>query len=312
MQLNKIYQGDALENLKKFPSESIDCVVTSPPYWNLRDYNTDGQLGLETTFEEYVKKLCDIFDEVKRVLKKEGTCWVNISDTYSGNKVGKTDNKVSDYLKDTTVKLNKKIGSVPNKSLCCIPDRFKIEMINRGWICRNEIIWYKPNCMPASVKDRFTIDYEKVFLFVKSKKYYFKQQKEPAITKDTSPPRGSKGVLGGNLNKGLRGQDLFDNFNSRHIPNNEGLRNKRSVWTINTKPCKEAHFATYPEALIEPMIDAGCPIGGITLDPFIGSGTTAIVALNQNKKYIGIDLNPDYIKIAEKRINKSQQQIKLF
>lgn len=284
METNKIYQGDALENLKKFPSESIDCVVTSPPYWNLRDYNTDGQLGLETTFEEYVKKLCDIFDEVKRVLKKEGTCWVNISDTYSGNKVGKTDNKVSNYLKDTTVKLNKKIGSVPNKSLCCIPDRFKIEMINRGWICRNEIIWYKPNCMPASVKDRFIIDYEKVFLFVKSKKYYFKQQKEPMITKDTSPPRGSKGVLGGSLNKGLRKQDLvgkdnYTGFNSRYIPNN---------------------------------IDAGCPIDGITLDPFIGSGTTAIVALNQNKKYIGIELNPDYIKIAEKRINKSQQQLKLF
>ena len=181
LELNKIYQGDALEVLKTFPDESVDCAITSPPYWNLRDYGTAGQLGLESTFQEYVAKLCDIFDEVKRVLKKEGTCWVKFGDTYSGNKEGKTDAKVSSYLGDTTKGIHKK-ATIQEKCLCQIPSRFAIEMTNRGWILRNRLVWHKPNAMPSSVDDRFTVDYEDVFFFVKSKKYNFQQLYEPRKT----------------------------------------------------------------------------------------------------------------------------------
>ena len=176
---NKIIHGDSLEVLQTLPGESIDCVVTSPPYWALRDYGVPGQLGLESTFNEYISKLCDIFDEVKRVLKKEGTCWVNIGDTYVGSGFGAGGKH--HFLSDQALKNPTKFAGLPNKSLCQIPSRFAIEMCNRGWILRNEIIWHKPNCMPQSVKDRFTVDFEKIFFFVKSKKYYFETQYEPAL-----------------------------------------------------------------------------------------------------------------------------------
>jgi DNA modification methylase len=286
VQLNKIYNGNALDVLKTFPDESVDMVITSPPYWALRDYGAEGQLGLETTFQEYINKLCDIFDEVKRVLKKSGSCWVNLGDAYSGSGKG--------------------VGGIKSKSLLQIPSRFAIGMCNRGWILRNEIIWHKPNAMPQSVRDRFTVDYEKLFFFVKSKKYYFEQQKEPMITTDTNPPRGSKGVLG-QENSGLRKQDQigradYTGFNKRYLPPKDLMRNKRSVWSINTKPFKEKHFATYPEELIITPIKACCPENGIVLDPFMGSGTTAVVARSLGLKYVGIELNPDYIKIADKRL----------
>ena len=176
--MNKIIHGDSLEILKTLADDSIDCVITSPPYWGLRDYGTDGQLGLELHFNEYIDKLIAIFDEVKRVLKKEGTCWVNLGDTYLGNKKGKTDAKVSDYLKETTTRLHKK-AVIQEKCLCQIPSRFAIAMTDRGWILRNEVVWHKSNAMPSSVKDRFTVDFEKVFFFVKNKKYYFEQQFDP-------------------------------------------------------------------------------------------------------------------------------------
>lgn len=262
--------GDALDQLKTLPSESVDCCVTSPPYWALRDYGVDGQLGLEPTFTEYIKKLCDIFDEVKRVLRKDGTLWVNIGDTYygGGNNRGNT-KTLSDIQKGNRgaqgqVQHKWNFTEYQAKSLCQIPSRFAIEMCNRGWILRNKIIWHKPNCMPSSVKDRFTVDFEEVFFFVKSKKYWFETQYEPANTP------GVKNL-------------------------SEKGRNKRTVWTITTKPYAEAHFATYPETLIEPMIKAGCPVGGTVLDPFGGSGTTAQVAIKQDKQYVLIELNPEYI-----------------
>ena len=307
--MNKILQGDCLEILRTLESESIDCVVTSPPYWALRDYGVEGQLGLETTFQEYITKLCDIFDEVKRVLKKEGTCWVNIGDTYSGNKEGKTDNKVSQYLKDTTTRLHKK-ATITEKSLCQIPSRFAIEMSNRGWILRNEIIWHKPNCMPSSAEDRFTVDFEKVFFFVKSKKYYFEQQLDPLVT--ISDPRIDRGRE--TYNGKYSNIENAESFNSPRARtqrktqnafvtlNSEG-KNKRTVWSVNTKGYSEAHFATYPEKLIEPMILAGCPKDGIVFDPFMGAGTTAIVSLKNGRNYLGAELNPEYIKIAEERIS---------
>lgn len=315
MELNKIYNIDCLEGLKQLEDNSIDCCITSPPYWALRDYGVEGQLGLEPTFQEYINKLCNIFDEVKRVLKKDGTCWVNIGDTYGGSGKG-----AMGYLDKSTLhghsgentkgrrmakeswnfKKAPKVNGEP-KSLCQIPSRFAIEMCDRGWILRNEIIWYKPNCMPSSVKDRFTVDFEKIYFFTKNQKYYFEQQLEPYESKENHNPRNK------NAEK-YNGTNLFSEGGRDYY--SQGGRNKRCVWSINTKPFKEAHFATYPEDLIKPCILAGCPEKGIVLDPFMGAGTTAKVALDNNRSYIGFELNNDYIKIAEDRLKDSKDNIK--
>lgn len=295
----QIIQGEALEVLKSMDSESINCIVTSPPYWGLRNYNNDLQLGMESTFEEYILKLCNIFDEIKRVLKNDGTCFVNLGDTYSGtgNKKDWKDPKYKDGRNGQVIAVNNKT-SVQNKSLCCIPDRFKIEMVTRGWICRNELIWHKKNAMPSSAKDRFTVDYEKVFFFVKSKKYYFDTQYEELQGNHKDRLRQKR-----TGNKTQKYSSINNSTHSGGVGYSEnGMRVKRCVWAINTKPLKDAHFASYPTELIEPMIKAGCPIGGVVLDPFIGSGTTALVSTSQNKKCIGIELNPEYIEIAKKRL----------
>lgn len=297
METNKIIEGDALKVLKTLPDESVDCVITSPPYWALRDYGTRGQLGLEPTFEEYISKLCDIFDEAKRVLKKEGTCFVNIGDTYSGMKSGNTDLK---NKKTNTKSFTKPKSSIKDKCLLQIPSRFAIEMTNRGWILRNEIIWHKPNCMPQSAEDRFTVDFEKVFFFVKSKKYYFKQQLEPTLTKDISQRNRDETKL----NK-TPGRSYISGLKT----NDYDFKNKRTVWSINTKGFEEAHFAVFPEELIIPMAKAGCPAGGAILDPFFGSGTTGAVALQLDCKYIGIEINPEYIKIAKDRIKPFESKL---
>lgn len=307
MDLNKILQGDSLEVLKTLPSESINCCVTSPPYWALRDYGVEGQLGLEPNFNDYINKLCDIFDEVKRVLKRDGTLWVNIGDTYSGAGSGQKDTgkcvyKTNDFRKNPT-KTN-----LQDKSLCNIPARFSIEMQNRGWILRNVIIWHKPNCMPCSVKDRFTVDFEYVYFFVKNKKYWFEQQLEPVT--EISLKRAE---YGWNCDRPSTQSNngIHTNKMGKRFVNEDG-RNKRCVWRVTTKPYKEAHFATYPKELIEPMIKAGCPVNGVVLDPFFGSGTTGLVALEQNKKFIGIELNPKYIDIANKRLKPILEQTKLI
>jgi DNA modification methylase len=296
-----IIQGDCLTELKKLPDESINCCITSPPYWALRDYGVEGQLGLEPTFQEYITKLCDIFDEVKRVLRKDGTCWVNIGDSYNshstgqggvGGKEGNRKNK-----QDNKANVNKDFGILPDKCLAQIPSRFSIEMTNRGWILRNEIIWYKPNCMPSSVKDRFTVDFEKIFFFVKNKKYVFETQYEEYHCSD----KALKAPIGGQKHS----KDKKSNFNPTYSGNIMTIgkgRNKRCVWRITTKPYKEAHFAVFPEDLVETPIKAGCPESGTVLDPFCGSGTTGVVAKKLNREFIGIELNPEYIKLAEKRI----------
>lgn len=293
----KIIQGDCLEVLKTLPDESINCVITSPPYWALRDYGVAGQLGLEPTFQEYINKLCDIFDEVNRVLKKEGTCWVNMGDTYSNSGQG---DKRNQWERNAGIIGNRRHADghktdLPDKCLLQIPSRFAIEMTSRGWILRNEIIWHKPNCMPSSVKDRFTVDFEKVFFFVKSKKYWFETQYEKAFTP------GSKHVSKSGDKSSQIKESVNATYFDRDFTSGEN-RNKRCVWTITTKPFKEAHFATYPEKLIEPMVKAGCPENGIVLDPFMGSGTTALVAQKLKRSWLGIELNPEYIKIAEKRL----------
>jgi len=273
-----------------------------------------GQLGLEPTFDLYIKHLCDIFEETKRVLRDDGTCWVNIGDSYGGEmgkKSGWTDAKLG-YGKqeaiDKGVCLTKKtkiIHQIQQKCLVGIPFRFAIEMINRGWILRNTIIWYKPNCMPSSVKDRFTFDFEYIFFFSKKKKYYFETQYEALADSSLKDPRLDKGR---EEHIGKSAEGIYG-CNATTI-NSQG-RNKRTVWKICPKPFNEAHFAVYPEELCETPIKAGCSKDGIVLDPFFGAGTTGLVALKQGKKFIGIELNPEYIKIAEARIKPYLEQRKL-
>jgi len=263
MNVNRIICGDAKTELKKLPDGSINCCVSSPPYWALRDYGVVGQLGLEPTFEEYIDKLCTIYDEVKRVLRPDGTCFVNLGDTYGGLKVGNTETrKYKGIVTDSFTKS----GGV-DKSLCLIPQRFAIEMVNRGWILRNVIIWHKPNPMPSSAKDRFTVDFEYVYFFVKNKKYWFEPQYEPYLTESNAErPRMGQGNRtkyyskrgyggGGTSFIGHSGNYKTDGTT---ILNPLG-RNKRTVWTIPTQAFPEAHFATFPEKLVEPMIKAGCP-----------------------------------------------------
>ncbi len=299
---NIILQGDALTELKKLPDECINCCMTSPPYWALRDYGVKGQLGLEKDFNEYINKLCNIFDEVKRVLRKDGTCWVNMGDTYggTGDKGDLKDPKNKEGRNGQKKALNK---SATAKSLCMIPERFAIEMINRGWILRNKIIWYKRNAMPCPVKDRFTVDYEMLFFFTKSKKYWFETQYESVKTETIS--RNKYGLIP-KKRVGACGTDR----KAGSFMSNKG-RNKRAVWDIPLKGFREAHFATYPESLCEIPIKSGCPIGGIVLDPFFGSGTTGVVALKQKKKFIGIELNNSYCDIAKKRLEPYLSQKKI-
>ena len=287
-----LYCANVFDILPKFPNESIDCVVTSPPYWSLRYYGVKEQIGLELTFQEYLEKLWKIFDEIYRILKPTGTLWVNLGDTYSGSGKGAGYNGKS--KESWRFKKKPKIKEkLPAKCLCLIPARFAIGMIDRGWILRNEIIWYKPNAMPESVKDRFTVDFEKIFLFVKKRRYYFKQILEPYASKPKTEKRKHK-----YRDAGLISYREVLNFYTK------GGRNKRAVWVINNKPCKEAHFAVFPPEIPEICIMAGCPENGIVLDIFMGSGTTAVIAENLKRRWIGIEINQEYCEIAQNRILK--------
>ena len=312
MQLNKIYNGNALDVLKTFPNESVDMVITSPPYWGLRDYGVEGQLGLESTPEEYVSKMVEIFREVRRVLRKDGTLWLNLGDSYANANPGSGGQcKLSGAGRNMTearyTNIKRDVSSLKPKDLVGIPWMVAFALRADGWYLRQDIIWHKPNPMPESVKDRCTKAHEYIFLLSKSRKYYYDHEsiKEPAAydgRKDTllkGSPKYEKGVVPGQVAHSMSAKG-----HERWKKNERGeyVRNKRSVWAIPTKPFKEAHFATFPEKLIEPCILAGCPEGGIVLDPFMGSGTTAVVARSLGRKYVGIELNPDYIKIAEKRL----------
>lgn len=277
MKLNYIYQGNCLEVLKTFKDNCINCCITSPPYYGLRDYGVDGQIGNEDTPEDYVNNLVEIFDEVKRVLREDGALWLNLGDGWA----------------------NKRIGEIKQKDLIGIPWMVAFALRESGWYLRQDIIWSKGNPMPESVKDRCTKSHEYIFLLSKNRKYYYNYQaiKEPAVTKPTLRDKNKEGyqadyAKGDRFSKGER------------IYGADGMRNKRDVWNVNTKPCKEAHFATYPDTLIEPCVLAGCPEGGIVLDPFMGAGTTGMVARKYGRDYIGIELNAEYIDMANKRIEE--------
>jgi len=374
--INKIVQGDCLELMRELPDGCVDCVVTSPPYWGLRDYGLEpviwdgvdgcqhewgeidggriigghsggiessglsnsaaraagtgsnnintsqfcsicgawrGSLGLEPTFQLYIAHLMQIFDEVKRVLKPTGTCWVNMGDSYISNpgdrsKVGGFQGKASEerIKAESSMSMNKHKTGLRPKSLCQIPSRFAIAMTDAGWILRNTIIWHKRNAMPSSAKDRFTVDYEVVHFFVKQGKYWFEQQTEVGACnkwgKYSNPKYGNS--TGGAMQsiKEMTKEEYLEKYQTR---------NKRCVWDVTTKPFKEAHFATFPPDLVRPMILAGCPPDGIVLDPFDGSGTVQVVCEQEDRDSIGIDLNPEYCAIAEKRIAAERQQLKL-
>lgn len=326
---NTILQGDALEVLKTLPAESIDCVITSPPYWALRDYGVAGQLGLEPTFQEYITKLCEIFDEVKRVLKSAGTCWVNLGDTYSSSRWSNNPGTSGRANRDKTPVVKK---NLQEKSLCQIPARFALEMTDRGWLLRNTIIWHKKNAMPSSVLDRLTNKYEQVFFFVKSKKYFFDidsirvpfeteenrpdgiirdriyeyDSKQKKIKRQFNTKEGTKGIIFEKKRSilGIRREPQQENYNRNPLGKNPG-----DVWTLTSQPYPEAHFAMFPEKLVVPMIKAGCPKGGVVCDPFFGAGTTGVVALKLDRNYLGIELNPEYIKIAENRLKPLKNKL---
>lgn len=331
-----IYLGDALSCLKNIPDNSVHMCVTSPPYYGLRDYGVVGQIGLEETPEEYIEKMVLVFREVRRVLRPDGTLWLNIGDSYAGSGNGRNGNGKFEYesekCKESTVQRVGKLNKAPitdiykRKDLIGIPWMLAFALRADGWYLRQDIIWYKPNCMPESSRDRCTKSHEYIFLLSKSAQYYFDYEAimESAVGFNNEDVAGSKGTSRPNsrLRKGnaktFRGGGVYTNnksFNNSEIQkrgshgntiNETGLRRKRSVWSVATKGYKGAHFATFPPELIKPCILAGSPAGGIVLDPFFGSGTTGEVSLDVNRDFIGIELNPDYCNLALNRLPRTK------
>ena len=269
-----ILTGDCLTTLALLPGDSANCCVTSPPYYNLRNYDDDNQIGMESSPEEYIDNLVKVFREVKRVLKDDGTLWLNLGDTYRRD-----------------------------KNLLGIPWRVAFALQQDGWYLRQDIIWHKPNPIPESVKDRCTKAHEYIFLFSKSPKYYYdyKAIREDSVNPEETARRMKLPVMTGNKHE----SGGFSKNGSKHTPGIkpfDGKKNKRSVWTVNVKSYREAHFATYPPNLIQPCILAGCPEKGVVLDPFAGAGTTGLVALSNNRKAMLCELNKDYVEIIKRRL----------
>ncbi|MDR2883405.1 MAG: site-specific DNA-methyltransferase [Alistipes sp.] len=330
---DSIYSGDAKEVLSTLPDNSIDCCVTSPPYYGLRNYGVAGQIGLEQTPDEFIDRLVGVFREVRRILKPEGNLWIVIGDSYNGSgKAGRNPEYMGRHTSfgkphnPKTCGYPVRVAGLKPKDLTGIPWRLAFALQADGWWLRQDIIWQKPNPMPESVTDRCTKAHEYIFLLSKSRKYYFDRRaiSEPVAdstvarcSQDVERQKGSDRVPGktnGNMkaclpryggDKYTATPDKFHQTKSGNMYDLRPTRNKRSVWTVSTKPCKEAHFATFPDTLIVDCIKAGCPPGGVVLDPFIGSGTTAVAALRNGRRYVGIELNPEYIEIAEKRILKA-------
>jgi len=298
--------GDATEQLKTLPDGSVHCCVTSPPYYGLRDYGHAGQIGLEETPEAYVARLVEVFAEVRRVLRDDGTLWLNLGDSYGGyhrNKNASYEDAPSN--KGGYFENQRKSAPKHAKQLMGIPWKVAFALQADGWILRQDIIWHKPNPMPESVKDRCTKAHEYMFLFAKSKRYYFDSEamKEKAV-----------GGTPGNITH--KGKTAYESGDEK-MRTKVGLtsigarthRNRRSVWSICVKPYKEAHFAVFPPGLIEPCIKSGCPVGGTVLDPFGGSGTTGQVAKSLGRDSVLIELNPDYKPLIDKRLGSMNKGV---
>lgn len=270
--------GDSKEKLKELENDSIQSVITSPPYWNLRDYGNDAQIGQEETPDQYIDNMIQVFNEVFRVLKKDGTLWLNVGDSYSS-------------IRDS------KIG-LKNKDLVGIPWMLAFALRMNGWYLRQDIIWAKPSPMPEPIRDRCVRSHEYIFLLTKSSKYFFDYEaiREPRVSSSENHQ------FGGNKYNDPNNM-IYGGIGS--IYKSDGKRNKRDVWNIPSKPFKDAHFAVMPEALVEPCILAGSKVDDLILDPFAGSGTVGVVAKKYGRKFIGIELNPDYAKIANDRLNET-------
>ena len=328
----RILIGDCRERLKDLPNASVHCCVTSPPYFGLRDYGVDGQMGLEPTPDEFVARMVEVFREVRRVLRDDGTLWLNIGDSYKSNSdMTRNDVKAASGLRDLPRQIRAPLKTLKVKDLIGIPWMLAFALRADGWFLRQDIIWSKPNPMPESVRDRCTKAHEYLFLLSKSQRYYFDAESiaeplAPASVERLSQVNianqsGSGRVPGktngamkavskyrdadGNLKSGFetKGGISGDLDGTLLRMGENGTRNKRSVWEVATQPFSEAHFATYPPALIEPCILAGCPKGGTVLDPFGGAGTTGLVADRLGRDAILIELNHQYAEIAERRLN---------
>ena len=292
--VNRLIQGNAYSVLKDLPDGIVQTCVTSPPYFGLRDYGVKGQIGLEETPDDYIQRLLLVFREVRRVLRDDGTLWLNLGDSYAGSgKGGQSDEKRSTNWQPEYGNKGARYGLKP-KDLIGIPWRVAFALQADGWYLRQDIIWHKPNPMPESVTDRCTKAHEYIFLLSKSERYYFDNEaiQEPAQNWGTRDRDGKaeSGLTGLTPHRGL------------NYSGDRETRNKRSVWTVATKPYKGAHFATFPPDLITPCILAGAPVGYTVLDPFVGSGTTAAVAKSLGRRYIGIELNREYLTLAEERL----------
>lgn len=272
MEESSIIEGDSLQVLRALPDKSIRCVITSPPYWGLRDYGIDGQIGLEVTLEQFIQNLVRIFVEVRRVLTDDGTLWINIGDGYTSGNRGYRAMDKKNPARAMAVRPETPEG-LKSKDLLGIPWRLAFALQDNGWYLRSDVIWNKPNAMPESVKDRPTRSHEYIFMFTKSEKYY------------------------------------YDHESVKEVGTNGEHRNRRSVWNVNTRAFTGAHFATFPVELIEPCLLASSEPGDFILDPFFGSGTVGIACLNHDRKYIGIELNPEYVAIAADRLGIFHREI---
>lgn len=317
----KFIEGNCLEKIKELPNSSIDCVISSPPYFGLRDYGMKEQFGLESNYKDYINNTIKVFETFKEKLKDEATIWWNVGDSYHNFRP--TNNKQKLYkhpaypkqsisgnrrdLPTESLKRNQRYNDIKEKDLMMIPNRVAIALQENGWYIRSEIIWVKPNHMPESVKDRPTCCHEKIWLITKNKKYYYDSDSIKEPLSESSIKRYKSNWKGnGKRDYPFSQKNNLDKYFGSDKAKEDALKgkNKRNVWTITTKPCREAHFATFPIDLIEPCVLAGCKENGTILDPFSGAGTTGIAAKKYNRNAVLIELNPKYIEIAKKRIQK--------
>jgi DNA modification methylase len=278
IQANTVHNMDCLEGMKTLPDSSVDCCVTSPPYFNMRDYGVAGQTGQEKTPEDYVARLLEVFAEVRRVLKPAGTLWLNIGDCYNGSGKNNGNTREIEWKQRTNAPSRATgrtfVNNLKPKDLIGIPWMLAFALRSAGWYLRQDIIWHKPSAMPESVTDRCTASHEYIFLLSKSAKYYFDYMA------------------------------IAEKATRQGVYSPDGTRRKRDVWTVCAKPEPEAHFACFPQLLIADCIKAGCPAGGVVLDPFMGSGTTAVVARKLGRNYVGFELNPKYMEICRRKLNR--------
>lgn len=335
---HKIIEADVMDGLKQIPDGAIQCVVTSPPYWGLRDYGVAGQIGLEPSIDEYLSKMVRVFAEVHRALRDDGTLWLNMGDSYTGSCKGawaQEEKQKENYVPQpggAVASMPKAPQGLKPKNLVGMPWRLALALQADGWYLRSDVIWAKPNAMPESVKDRPSLSHEYVFLLTKSARYFYDNEavKEPLAEstikrpetlefKDTRPNVGGVNGKGSNdrrgaVNKQDAGHRRYNGFNDRWNDSDlPSVRNLRTVWTIPTQPFPDAHFATFPRALVERCLKAGTSQKGavvsktapcIVLDPFCGSGTTGLVARRMGLHFVGIELNPEYANMARDRIEK--------